>query len=58
MFGFVNINRIVTNIDRRDAGLSRGQYELLLSLGAMAMSASSDGGHDRFTVTLTMFPEE
>ena len=58
MFGFVNINRIVTKIDRRDAGLSRGQYELLSSLGATAMSASSDGGHDRFTVTLTMFPEE
>ena len=58
MFGFVNINRIVTNIDWRDAGLSQGQYELLSSLGATAMSASSDGGHDRFTVTLTMFPEE
>lgn len=58
MFGFVNINRIVTNIDWRDAGLSQGQYELLSSLGATAMSASSEGSHDRFTVTLTMFPEE
>lgn len=58
MFGFVDINRIVSNIDWRDAGLSQGQYELLSSLGATAMSASSDGGHDRFTVTLTMFPEE
>lgn len=58
MFGFVNINRIVSNIDRRDAGLSQGQYDLLSSLGATAMSASSDGGRDRFTVTLTMFPEE
>ena len=57
MFGFVNINRIVSNIDRRDTGLSLGQYELLSSLGAAAMSASSGGGHDRFTAALTMFPE-
>ena len=56
MFGFVNISRIVRNIDRSDTGLSRGQYELLRSLGAVAMSASG-GGYERFTVALTMFPE-
>ena len=57
MFGFVNIYRIVSGMDRADAGLSRSQFELLRSLSASGLSFSSADGRDRLTVALTLFGE-
>ena len=55
---YVALNRIVDGIDWREAGLTRDEYELLSALSAVAASAGSDGGFDRFTLALTLFPEE
>ncbi len=55
---YVALNRIVDGIDWLEAGLTRDEYELLGALGAVAASVGSDGGFDRFTLALTLFPEE
>ncbi len=55
---YVALNRIVDGIDWLEAGMTRDEYELLSALGAVAMSAGADGSFDRFTLALTLFPEE
>lgn len=55
---YVSLSRIVDGIDWRESGMTSDEYELLSALGAVAMSAGSDAGFDRFTLALTLFPEE
>ena len=56
--GYVNINRIIGQLDPDDLDMDRDEYRILAEgLGVAAMDARSDGAYDRATAVLTLFPE-
>lgn len=55
---YIDLHQIISQVDRRDAGLTRDQYRTLeKSLSAVAMSGAYDD-HGRFRLVLTLFPDD
>ncbi len=56
---YIDLHRIISQVDRRDAGLTRDQYRTLeKSLSAVSMSGADDDAYSRFRLVLTLFPDD